>query len=105
LRQTSGVGDRCPRHDLDLSVDARLIRVDLQEHIADAQGHALRMRDNDFDLPHVADHRRRPPTAQENIEYSPAAGTARTSEKVASQGRLDGAPHAPMARTTHLRRG
>jgi hypothetical protein len=31
-----GGGDRCPRHDLDLSVDARLMRVDLQEHIADA---------------------------------------------------------------------
>jgi hypothetical protein len=30
-----------------------LIRVDLQKHIADAQRHALRMPDNDFDLPHA----------------------------------------------------
>src|SRR6202011_3622260 len=59
-----GGGDRCPRHDVDLSVDARLICVDLQEHIADAQPHALRTRGNDFDLPHVVDHRPRPPTAQ-----------------------------------------
>ena len=59
-----GGGDRCLRHDLDLSVDARLICVDLQEHIADAQRHALRMRDNDLDLPHVFNHRPRAPTAQ-----------------------------------------
>ena len=59
-----GGGDRCPRHDLDLSIDARLIGVDLQEHIANAQRHALRMLDNDFDLRHVVDHRSKPPTAQ-----------------------------------------
>ena len=29
--------DRCPRHDLDLAVGARLISVDLQEYIADPQ--------------------------------------------------------------------
>src|SRR5882672_3603425 len=38
----------------DLSVDARLIRIDLQEHVADAQRHALRMRDDDFDLLQLA---------------------------------------------------
>jgi hypothetical protein len=56
----SGPIDPDARRILRLSVDARLIRVDLQEHVADA----LRVRDNDFDLPHVVDHRRRPPTAQ-----------------------------------------
>jgi hypothetical protein len=60
----SGPIDPDARRILRLSVDARLIRVDLQEHVADAQRHALRVRDNDFDLPHVVDHRRRPPMAQ-----------------------------------------
>jgi hypothetical protein len=60
----SGPIDPDARRILRLLGDARLIRVDLQEHVADAQRHALRVRDNDFDLPHVVDHRRRPPTAQ-----------------------------------------
>ena len=59
-----GGGDRCPRHDLDLSVDARMIRVDLQEHIADVSVKRSECVYNDFDLPHVVDHRPRPPTAQ-----------------------------------------
>jgi hypothetical protein len=59
------------------SVGPRLIRVDLQEYIADAQRHALRMRDNDFALPHVLDHR--PGTDRaENIEHGPA-GTVSVS--------------------------
>jgi hypothetical protein len=44
-----------------------LIRVDLQEYIADPQRHALRIRDNDFDLPHVADHRPTPYMAQRTL--------------------------------------
>ena len=48
---------RLQRDDLDLSVDARLIHVDLQEHIADAQGRTLAMGDDDLDLLHVGHHR------------------------------------------------
>ena len=35
----------------------RLIGVDLQEHVADAQGRALVMGDDDLDLLHVGHHR------------------------------------------------
>jgi hypothetical protein len=54
--QDLGRGDRRPGHDLDLSVDACGIRVDLQEDIADPQRGALRMGDDDFDLLHGVDH-------------------------------------------------
>jgi hypothetical protein len=39
-------------HRLDLEVEARLIGVHLQKHIADAQGRALGMGDDDSDLIH-----------------------------------------------------
>jgi hypothetical protein len=42
--------DRRHSHRLDLDVGARLICVDLQEHVADAQGRALIMGDDDLDL-------------------------------------------------------
>ena len=42
--------DRCDRHRLDLDVDASLINVDLDEHVADAQGRALVMGDDDLHL-------------------------------------------------------
>jgi hypothetical protein len=45
--------DRRHRHRLDLDVGARLIGVDLQEHVADAQGRALAVRDDDLDLLHA----------------------------------------------------
>jgi hypothetical protein len=48
--------DRRQRHRLDLDVGERLIRVDLQEHVTDAQGRALGMGHNDLDLPHVGDY-------------------------------------------------
>ena len=56
--------DRRQGHRLDLDVGARLIGVDLQEHVTDAQGRALVMGDDDLDLLHVGhyrgdDHRRR----------------------------------------------
>lgn len=44
--------DRRHRHRLDLDVGERLISVDLQEHVADAQGRALVMGDDDLDLFH-----------------------------------------------------
>jgi hypothetical protein len=44
--------DRRQGHRLDLDVDARLIGVHLQEHIADGQGRALGMGDDNFDLIH-----------------------------------------------------
>ncbi|WP_446216264.1 hypothetical protein [Micromonospora sp. IBHARD004] len=55
--------DRRHSHRLDLDVGAGLISVDLQEHVADAQGRALVMGDDDLDLLHVGhcrgdDHRR-----------------------------------------------
>ena len=45
--------DRRHGHRLDLDVGARLISVDLQEHVTDAQGRALVMGDDDLDLLHV----------------------------------------------------
>jgi hypothetical protein len=55
--------DRRHSHRLDLDVGARLISVDLQEHVTDAQGRALVMGDDDLDLLHLGhyrgdDHRR-----------------------------------------------
>jgi hypothetical protein len=50
--------DRRHRHRLDLDVGAGLISVDLQEHVADAQGRALVMGDDNLDLLHVGHHRR-----------------------------------------------
>lgn len=44
--------DRRQGHRLDLDVDARLICVHLQEHVADAQGRALGMADDDLGLIH-----------------------------------------------------
>ena len=49
--------DRRQRHRLDLDVGARLIGVDLQEHVADAQRRALAMGDDDLDLVHVGHYR------------------------------------------------
>jgi hypothetical protein len=44
--------DRRHTHRLDLDVGARLISVDLQEHVADAQGRALVMGHDDLDVFH-----------------------------------------------------
>ena len=44
--------DRRHSHRLDLDVGARLISVDLQEHVADAQGRALVMGHDDLDVFH-----------------------------------------------------
>ena len=49
--------DRRDSHRLDLDVGAGLISVDLQEHVADAQGRALLMGDDDLDLLHTGHHR------------------------------------------------
>jgi hypothetical protein len=49
----SGVGTGARPHRLDLDVGAPLISVDLQEHVADAQGRALVMGDDDLDLLHA----------------------------------------------------
>jgi hypothetical protein len=49
--------DRRHGHRLDLDVGARLINVDLQEHIADAQGRAIVMGDDDLDLLHAGHYR------------------------------------------------
>jgi hypothetical protein len=49
--------DRRQRHRLDLDVGARMITVDLQEHVADAQRRALVMGNDDLDLVHVGHHR------------------------------------------------
>ena len=59
--------DRRQSHRLDLDVGTRLIGVDLHEHVADAQGRALVMGDDDLHLLrgddphllHVSHHRRR----------------------------------------------
>jgi hypothetical protein len=49
--------DGCHRHRLDLDVSARLIGVDFQEHVADPQGRALAMGDDNLDLLHIRHHR------------------------------------------------
>jgi hypothetical protein len=49
--------DRRHGHRLDLDVGARLISVDLQEHVTDAQGRALVMGDDDLDLLHAGHYR------------------------------------------------
>ena len=43
--------DRRHSHRLDLDVGTQLVSVDLQEHVADAQGRALVVGDDDLDLP------------------------------------------------------
>jgi hypothetical protein len=50
-------GDRRQRHRRDLDVGAGLLAVDLQEQIADAQGRALVVGDDDLDLLHARRHR------------------------------------------------
>jgi hypothetical protein len=79
-------------HRLDLDVGARLISVDLQEHVADAQGHALVMGDDDLDLFHVGyfrgyDHRRHPGLS---------CATARPTDDAQRGSR----PHRPRSRST-----
>ena len=49
--------DRRQSHRLDLDIGTRLISVDLEEHVTDAQGRALLMGDDDLDLLHVGDYR------------------------------------------------
>ena len=49
--------DRRKGHRLDLDVDAPLISVDLQEHVADAQRRAIAMGDDDLDLLHAGHYR------------------------------------------------
>ena len=52
-QRISGVGTGARRHRLDLDVGARLVTVDLQEHVADPHGRALVMGNDDLDLIHV----------------------------------------------------
>lgn len=49
---------RGSRHRLDLDVGARLITVDLQEHVPDAQRRALAVGDDDLHLLHVGQYRK-----------------------------------------------
>ena len=51
--RTSGVGTGAHRHRLELDVGAPLISVDLQEHVADAQRHAIVVGKDDLDLIHI----------------------------------------------------
>jgi hypothetical protein len=51
---TSQRRDRRHGHRLDLDVGAPLIRVDLQEHVLDAQGRALAMGDDQLGFPTAA---------------------------------------------------
>ena len=45
------------RHSHRLDIGAPLISVDLQEHVTDAQRHALMMGDDDLDLRHAGHYR------------------------------------------------
>jgi hypothetical protein len=49
--------DRRQSHRLDLDLGARLIGVDLQEHLADTQGRPLVMGDDDLNFFHVGHYR------------------------------------------------
>src|SRR5262249_47027361 len=51
----------CYRHRPDLAIGAGLLGVDLQEHVADAQGRALTLGDDNLDLLHVTHLRSRRP--------------------------------------------
>ena len=55
--RTSGVGTGRQPLRLDFDIDARLMAVDLQEHVTDAQGRALAMGDDDRDLFHAGHYR------------------------------------------------
>jgi hypothetical protein len=90
--------DRRHRHRLDLDVGARLIGVDLQEHVADAQGCAVVMGDNDLDLRHVGhcrgmttDRRRvyRRAPAADRIPLPGAATTLKTGRQWTASGAED----------------
>ena len=72
--------DRRQGHRLDLDVDARLIGVDLQEHVADAQGRALGMGDDDLDLIH-AGHYRDDNHHRHRISRAPRMGEGATKER------------------------
>jgi hypothetical protein len=61
-------------HRLDIDVGARLVSVDLQEHVADTQGHAIVMGDDDLDLFHVGCSRGMTTDAATGLRWEPLAG-------------------------------
>ena len=69
--------DRRHSHRLDLDVGERLIRVDLQEHVVDAQGRTLGMGDDNLDLPHVGHFRGMTTNVATGYRVRLAAGTRR----------------------------
>ena len=98
--QDLGSRDRRHGHRLDLDVGARLIGVDLQEHVADAQGRALAMGDDDLDLFHAGHYRLRPRRSRAVPEQ--AAGAAQ--ERVVRRRQTLVQPRAlDQARDAHRR--
>jgi hypothetical protein len=71
---------------IELDVGARLIGVDLQEHVAEAQRRALGMGDDDLDLLHAGHYRRMTTDAAPDLSRATA--------------RLVAASHCPAASCT-----
>jgi hypothetical protein len=76
--------DRRHRHRLDLDAGAGLISVDLQEHVAYAQGRALAMGDDDLDLFHAGEYRGM------TAGVAPGLPRATTRDPVVAPGRAAG---------------
>ena len=90
--------DRRHRHRLDLDVGARLISVDLQEHVADAQRRALAMGDDDLDLLHVGHYR-----GEENDRVDHGLLSPDHAVRMARTARIDdGADPVRVARSIDL---
>ena len=70
--------DRRHRHCLDLDVCARLISVDLQEHIADAQRHAIVARKDDLGLPRSGSTNERQGPRSDRVTNRRVGGPTRT---------------------------
>ena len=87
--------DRRHSHRLDLDVGARLISVDLQEHVADAQGRALVMGDDDLDLLHVGHYRGMTTDAATGLSRATArlTGTGLGRARAVTPGACSGVAH------------
>jgi hypothetical protein len=86
--------DRRHSHCLDLDVGARLISVDLQEHVADAQGRALVMRHDDLDVFHGGHCR--------DVTIDVSSGLSRATVEVIEIGRQVRPPDLQLSGATRL---
>ena len=88
--------DRRHGHRLDLDVGARLISVDLHEHVADAQGRALVVGDDDLDLFHTGHCR--------GMTTDVATGLSRATARLTASATRAASTPLPVAGCYHGRR-